>query len=243
MKNLLIFLTLLIFMSASLTSPPLAKADNGTIIKTQSGRILACEKATALLKGTFENSKIYAENITIDIIDKNTEFVRTIKIEEGGYSPDIKILNFDRACEQIFYGASTGGSGGFGIFYVFDTLKDKPLFDYKTFQSNFYAKYIDNYKVSVSDDSNTFIVDISNKDESVLNKIYDANGILLKPLNADVSAVNHVSPFYNYIENKFGLIVYQKITGLFQADAIGYIQTYLYKNDDCFIPSFSVVTL
>lgn len=212
-----------------------------SIIKTEYGKIIDGKEGKAVLKGSFNEGGIYAENIKIDIYDLNDELIQTVKIEEGGYSPDIKILNFDEEQSQIFYGASTGGSGGFGIFYVFEN--GAAIFDYKDFDSGFEAVYENGYKVSVRNRNYNYLVDISQKSDDVLSLIYDADGKLLKPLNAEVSAVNHVAPFYNYLEKKFGLTVYQKITGLFQADGIGTVQTYLYKEGDRFDIQFSTVAL
>ena len=76
-----------------------------------------------------------------------------------------------------------------------------------------------------------------------LSALYDENGILRKPVAADVSAVNTVLPFFVNYGNRYNLLVMRRITGLYNADSFGYTQEFLRFDGKTFIPYFTAIAV
>ncbi|MCM1043038.1 MAG: hypothetical protein NC350_02375 [Corallococcus sp.] len=199
-----------------------------TVVEEKFGNVVYADTASKVqLTARFENKGLFAQDVTIVINDGAD--VKIKPVTNYGYRPSMQILDFGGEVPFIFYGADSGGSGGYGYFYVYDVQggNARTLFDYETFgKDNVYtAKYIDGYKVEVSGNGNVFLLDISGKGGEYLDKLYDSNGKLLHKVSAEVGGVNTVFPYYNTSLQKYMLQVWQRVTGLYQADALGYIVT------------------
>lgn len=141
--------------------------------------------------------------------------------ENGGYSPDINAFDFlGDGYNQIYYSASTGGSGGFGIYYVYDLSKDiQTLFDYNNIPNQFDGKYIDG------------LAQITLDGKPVL--YFPASGRVGVP---EISGINYVEPSYAPLLDRYRLTLWQKVTGDYQADVLGYIVTLLDIKDNTAFP-------
>lgn len=162
-----------------------------------------------------ENSP-YFEDIKIEYNGKSFS-----PKENGGYSPSLNAFDFlGEGYTQLYYSASTGGSGGFGIYYVYDLSKDvTTLFDYSEYENKFTGKYLDG------------LAQISFDGKPVL--YFPANGRVGAP---EISGINYVEPAYAFLLNRYRLTLWQKVTGDFQADVLGYIVTLLDLKDNTTFP-------
>ena len=161
--------------------------------------------------------------------------------EDGGYDPFLQIVSFNGESDQIFYGADSGGSGGFGFYFAYNA-QGKELFSSQKFAVPYTAAYADGFRVRVenTETGDTVYLDLSGRDESYLSQIYNADGTLIKPLSCDVSGANAVSPFY-LSEGRYGLEIYARVTGLYNADVVGWIIMRASLEGGAFEPFFSVV--
>ncbi len=183
------------------------------------------EEGVILTGNQNEDSPFY-ENIKITVSDLKTgaTLYSITPTTNYGYSPNITVGNFTSDSNlELFYGADSGGSGGFGYFYLY-AFGDKvtTLYDYERDFTSFKAKYKNYYKVKVYNKDKTFYIDLSNRDDNYLKSIYN-NGVLKEEIEADVSPVNYVFPYFNNVENNYSLAVFRRITGLFSADLLGYL--------------------
>ena len=161
------------------------------------GKTANGEGYNAKLFATYENKGVYATDIKIEITFKDKSGYTIVPGQNSGYSPAITLADFyGDGGKQVFYGAGSGGSGAFGYYYVFNITKDgaEAVFDFEQCYNTYSAKYTDGYKVQVSESLSgaEYFIDISRRGQDYLSSIYDECGLLLKPVSADVSAVNTV---------------------------------------------------
>ena len=205
-----------------------------TTLSVQYGRVLKEGVQKVTLTAVYENKGLYATQIAFS------------PEQDSGYSPAITLADFTGdGILEIFFGADSGGSGGFGFYYVFSVMSGsaQALFDFRSYPEIFSAAYADGYKVQVSgrNPERQYLIDISGRDADYLSALYDENGILRKPVAADVSAVNTVLPFFANYGNRYNLLVMRRITGLYNADSLGYTQEFLQFSNGSFTPYFTSV--
>ncbi len=160
-----------------------------------------------------------------------------------GYDPKLLLCDFtgDKQ-DDIYLSTASGGSGGYEFFYLYEYDDQKCalnlLLDNNSFnmQSKYIAYYLDGYKLAVvqRDGNNSWIIDLTCRGKDYLDQIYDENGFLIKPVSGIVGDASYTQPIYNKQTEHFDLLVYQRITGLYNADLIGYVMTTMEYRDDKF---------
>lgn len=215
-------------------------------LQTAFGNVIKKDEVNKLLvKGDSIGGQYY-ENIRIEIYDLNGVLLNTITPKtDSGYNPNIMLGDFlGNGLKQVFLGINSGGSGGFGYFYVFDAQNNqiKTLFDYQEFSQNnkYVGEYIGNYKAKVTKagSKESYVIDLSLRPKDYLDMIWKPDGTLISPRKIDISDVNTVFPYYNSSTQLFELAVYQRVTGLFNADSLGYIITQQNIKDGKFVTFF-----
>ena len=185
----------------------------------------------------------FITNISILIKDGKTNEVYEIVLKENvGYNPTLYLYNFtNQNMDDIFVAIDSGGSGGFGYFYIYSFKDNQALkvFDFESFSSkyNYVVIYKDNYLVEVKNNTlkKSFLIDISGRDKDYLNSIYYPNGKLIKNINGLVGDLNNLYPVdidRNGIEELYAL---QRVTGLYNADSLGVLETPLIFKDGSFV--------
>lgn len=221
------------YASHSITAQNTTNQKKDIVLQTVFGNVVKKDEVNKLVvKGDLVGGAYY-DNIIIEVYDVNGVLINTIRPKtNAGYDPNIMLGDFvGNGLKQIFLGINSGGSGGFGYFYVFDLQNNeiKTLFDYQEFsQKNQYTgEYIDNYKAKVikKDSNQRYLIDLSLRPKDYLDMIWKPNGQLIVPRTVDISDVNTVFPYYNSSTQLYELIIYQRVTGLFNADSLGYVLT------------------
>ncbi|GAA0746831.1 VCBS repeat-containing protein [Clostridium oceanicum] len=192
------------------------------------------------LIGTKEKPEdIFIDNIRILITNPCTNLKTEIPLKfNAGYSPKLFLGDFNNdKVDDIFVSIFSGGSGGFGFYYVISFLNNIPktIFDFEKFNQNslFSGKYKDNYLVDIIDDmtNKKVTIDISYKDKEYLKDIYDENGKLIKPIEASISGLGELYPIDINNDSNYELLGSQRIIGRANADTLGTVQTRLKWND------------
>ena len=141
---------------------------------------------------------------------------------DEGYGAGVSAFDFKGSgYSQLFYYASSGGSGGFGYFYVFDCSgeKTKTVFDYKNFKNEYKAK-CDGESVFVYRGKELFVTyDLLKK--SVKDGINMSN----TDCEAYVTGLNFVEPVFVYTQNYYRLNVWQNVIVGAQVNVVGRIIT------------------
>jgi hypothetical protein len=220
-----------------------AFAKKEVLLQTAFGNVIKKDEVNKLLvKGNSVGGQYY-DNIIIEIYDLSGVLLNIIRPKtNSGYNPNILLGDFaGNGLKQIFLGINSGGSGGFGYFYVFDAQNNeiKTLFDYEEFSQNnqYSGEYINNYKAKVTKKGakESYIIDLSLRPKDYLDIIWKPDGQLIAPRSVDISDVNTVFPYYNSSAGVYELIIYQRVTGLFNADSLGYVITQQHLKDGEFV--------
>ncbi len=206
-----------------------ASSDNNPYeeIKTITAKLSPCGEACEVTVSgrPFDTDSPYFTNIMLTA-HTSPQIVFSPPVDTG-YTVDIVPLDFlGKGYDQIFYAAASGGSGGFGYYYIFDlsTGKVKTLFDFEDFANIFTAEYSDNFTAKIFKAGQPFIsFDLSNRDD--LKYLWNSNGEFIGDAQPDVSPLNFVEPAYLYSAERYRLNVWQKVTLSSQADVAGYLIT------------------
>ncbi|MCA0972021.1 VCBS repeat-containing protein [Halobacillus litoralis] len=175
----------------------------------------------------------YMTAITLVIQDGKTNEFFTIPLKEDqGYDPRVTLQDFTGdGIDDIFIRINSGGSGGYGYFFIYSFVNNKVslLFDYETFNGMFLYDviYQDDYRVKVVNQTLnlSFIIDLSNRNPEYLADLYNKDGTLIKPLEGSVSGLNQLYPIDFNGDGVYELDAYQRIIGQYNADQLGVVQT------------------
>ena len=162
--------------------------------------------------------------------------------EDSGYSPSLAAFDFlGKGYDQLFYSASTGGSGGFGYYYVFD-LSDgaEVLFDAAATDNPFSAAFADGGYVEVFWGGGSFVrFDVS---DGPYGDMLWKDGRYVGSAEAYVTPVNYVQPVYEPYKDRFGLLLWQRAVGCCSAATAGYLVRLLdLRSGECFPPRSAAV--
>ena len=144
--------------------------------------------------------------------------------QNNGYSPTIFAADFlGKGYDQIFYAASTGGSGGFGYYYVIDFSHGADIiFDYSAIENPYSAAYADGFLLNVYRNNVLwYSYDLLHHENAA--RLWDKGGKYIGNCQSEVSALNYVEPAFQYLSGTFRLNLWYKVIGMYQADTVGYI--------------------
>lgn len=187
------------------------------------------------LTGIKTKDSPFIQKITLVIRDGRTGSVVSVSLKsDAGYNPTIFLGDFTgNGVKDILIGITSGGSGGIIYYYIYSDIGNNPklLFDYEIFNERYKYEivYRDYYKVDVINitENIKYIIDISNREKNYLQEIYKADGTLKAPIKGFVSPLSGLYPI-DYDSNEvYELLGFQRISGRYAADALGYIQTSL----------------
>lgn len=225
----------------------LNRQNNVSIIDTQTGDVTGDGIIDVVyLVGTPPNGPTspFYDNLAIVVQDGRTgNFLRISPESNAGYTPLLFLGDFtnDRVAD-IYLRITSGGSGGYGYFYIYTLIGGvtRKIFDYEQFnqQTQYTVRYQDNYTVRVVNETTqkTFLIDLSNKDPEYLSELYDKNGKLKKPVEGSVLGVDEVFPVDVDADKVYELLTTQRIIGRYNAETLGYVETFLRWNGVQFQP-------
>lgn len=183
----------------------------------------------------YENSP-YVTDIEIKVFQGTSLIYSFVPKTNYGFSPKLLALDFKgNGLNQIFYSADSGGSGGYGFYYVFELNQNEAitLFDYEIFSENnkYKGRFLDDFRAIIEGNGKQYHLDVSNMDEFYKDLIYTKEGKVKLP-EIDIGEVNTVFPYYNSTLNMWLLQVYQKTTAVAQVNVLGYaVNNLLFDNN------------
>ena len=190
------------------------------------------------LTGTRMPNSGFIRDITLNIRDGKTGFKQSIRLaSDAGYSPGIFLGDFTGdKINDILISIASGGSGGIMFYYLFSDISNqiKLLFDYEDYNNkysykvvfmNFYQVLVKNVELGTE-----YIIDITYKDAEYLNEIYTPNGELKAPIEGWVDPLSGLYPIDFDGNGIYELLGYQRISGRYHADSLGYVQSVLKWN-------------
>lgn len=184
----------------------------------------------------------FSDNIGLLIQNNSTGEVNKIALEvDEGYNGKIFLADFTGdGVDDIFISIDSGGSAGYGYFYIYSMQTGKPtmLFNFENFNanSNYLVLYKNYYKVDIvnQNGAKVYTLDIAYKQREYLSKIYGPNGKIKvnNRVEGQVLSVDELYPIYDYNNNVFNLLAYQRIIGIANADTLGYVVTLIVWDKD-----------
>lgn len=188
----------------------------------------------------------FADQITLVIQDGHSNQTTTVYLQyNAGYNARLFLGDFSKdSVADILISIDSGGSGGYGIFYMY-SFKDNNLqemFNVEKYNTKYKFKvnYEDFYKVSVgSPQLNVlFTIDISYKGNEYLSQYYNEDGKLKQPVKGEVLAIGALYPIVtNEKSNSYDLLAVQRIIGTTNSDTLGYVENLLTWDGTGFISS------
>lgn len=194
------------------------------------------EQAVTVSGVRFAPDSSYFTDIKIRVSDGREIVPET----NEGYGAGVAAFDFKgEGYRQLFYYASSGGSGGFGYFYVFDcSEKDTAtVFDYKKFINEYSAKCNDGF-VDVYSGNDLFVTyDIRQSGINCDDYVYYGD------TSAYVTDLNFLEPVFVYSQNHYRLNAWQNVIVGAQVNVVGRIITTLVydKKKNAFVKGFSSV--
>jgi hypothetical protein len=179
---------------------------------------------------------LFADNITLIIEDGRTHQKTTATpVYNSGYNARLFLGDFTQdQIDDIKVSIDTGGSGGYGFFYLYSFADNnlKEIFDFNVYNQSYRYRvdYADFYKVNVASITldKLFVLDISYKGTDYLSEFYDVTGKLKQPVQGEVLAVSALDPIVNDEKNNtYDLLAFQRIIGTTNSDTLGYIENLL----------------
>ena len=149
-----------------------------------------------------DETEIFADHITLVIQDGRSNQTSTINLQKNaGYNTKLFLGDFSKDnIFDILISIESGGSGGYGIFYIYSFRNNIPrlLFDFEKYNNSYTFKvnYEDFYKVNVGSPplDLLFTLDIRYKGYDYLSQLYDENGKLKQPVKGEVLAASALNP-------------------------------------------------
>ncbi|MCC5910592.1 MAG: VCBS repeat-containing protein [Clostridiaceae bacterium] len=177
----------------------------------------------------------FIQKITLVIQDGRTGIVNYVPLEsDAGFNPTLFLGDFTGdGVKDILISIASGGSGGIMFYYIYSYVCNSPklIFDYNVFNEayQYHVIYKDYYKVEVTNvtEGIKYIIDISTREQDYLNEIYDTEGKLKSPIKGFVNPLSGLYPIDFDSDGVYELLAYQRISGRFAADALGYVLTTL----------------
>ncbi|WP_169083759.1 VCBS repeat-containing protein [Paenibacillus sp. PL91] len=189
---------------------------------------------------------IFADRITLVIQDGYSQKRTIVPLQNNaGYNAALFLGDFDQnKIPDILVSIDSGGSGGYGTFYVYSFAHNtlRLIFDSESYNQDykFRVQYEDMYKVTVSSPQYDvrFTIDISGKGSTYLCSYYNNDGKLKRPIQGEVLALAALNPIVTTgNRSSFDLLALQRIIGTTNADTLGYIENLLIWDGSTFMSS------
>ncbi len=181
------------------------------------------------LSGTQREGGIAWEGLVLHIVDGATAKETCIRLrEDAGYAPRLFLGHFTSLQRlDVLVSVDSGGSGGLGYYTIYGFENDavRRYFDTESYNAAFrYAvDYQNGCAVRADSLSNrqSYLIDISARGNEYLQELYQPNGTLKKPQQGFVDPLSLLYPADIDGDGLLELVAYQRISGLYHADALG----------------------
>ncbi|MDD9270666.1 hypothetical protein ACFPES_26775 [Paenibacillus sp. GCM10023248] len=145
---------------------------------------------------------------------------------QGGYNPNMQFCDFiGDKLPQIYVSAENGGSGGLSSFYMYSLKNNVPTAIPLPVPLRVSATFKKNYVVlmKIQETGNSFKIDIKDrKDDYEQFGVYK-DGKPVKPIIVTVDAYSLLKPVDKEGSGRCELRGVQRITGISNADTLGYV--------------------
>lgn len=190
-------------------------------------------------------------NITLVILNGESKKYTKIHLKSDiGYNPTVFLGDFTGdGVEDILVSIDSGGSGAITFNYVYSYINNRfrMIFDYERLNNEYKyeVRYLDNYRAAALSLTlnKRYIIDLEYKGKEYLSEIYNTDGTLKAPLEGFVSPVSGFYPIDYERDGIYELVAFQRVSGRYAADGLGYVQTSIKWNGKAFVPFIQYVSI
>ena len=202
-----------------------------------------------VLSGEQSAGSAYWQNIELEITDGRTGRTARVPLaHDGGYDPQL-VLGSMTARDRVdaLIALETGSSGAVGLYSVvaYQNGAYQTVFDSEQYakRMRYRVQYLDQYVVRAESENTgmAYFIDLAGKDGDYLAQLYDENGVLRQPQTGFVDPVSLLYPADVNRDGLLELVAWQKISGLYHADALGDFIGTLAWNGRAFAPTTQTV--
>ena len=148
--------------------------------------------------------------------------------ENAGYEPRLFLGNLtSRTRQDVLVSMDSGGNGGVGLYalYRWDGARYALVFDSQAYNAalTYDIRYADHYAVRAESRMNgvAYWIDIAQRGSGYLSELYWDDGMLRAPVEGMVDPLSLLYPADVNRDGLLELIAWQRISGLYHADALG----------------------
>lgn len=148
--------------------------------------------------------------------------------QNAGYEPRLFLGNMtSRARQDVLVSMDSGGNGGVGLYalYRWDGAQYNLVFDSEAYNAalTYSIRYVDQYAVRAESLQNrmAYLIDIADRGNGYLREIYWEDGALREEIEGFVDPLSLLYPADVNRDGLLELIAWQRISGLYHADALG----------------------
>lgn len=181
------------------------------------------------LTGSQPAHSVAWRNIRLEIMDGASGKVTRLGLApDTGYEPQLFLGDMTgRGRSDVMVSIASGGSGGIVDSTIFAYMDGayRQIFSTEEYYAaaDYRVMYQDHYTVLAESLLNhtAYLIDLSGRDEEYLSEIYDENGILREPREGFVDPVSLLVAADIDRDGVLELMAWQRISGLYHADALG----------------------
>ena len=186
------------------------------------------------LIGKKEGDVPFVQDIVLAVRDGRSGRLSKVPLNVGGYNPTIFLGDFSGdKIKDILIQIDSGGSGAITYDFIYSFLDNNPvkMFDFEEYNElyRYDVNYRDYYNAEVISRENRmrYLISLIYKGSAYLDELYNPNGKLIKPVTGSVDPLSSLFPVDLERDGVYEIMLFQRITGLYEADGLGYVQNIL----------------
>ncbi len=182
---------------------------------------------TIYLTGMQRTGSAAWQRIRLEIMDGATGRITRLPLwPDVGYDPRLFAGNLTGGGKlDLLVSIASGGSGGITAYTIFAFMDGayRRVFDTEEDQLSYRVNYEDHFAVRAEslDNGRAYLIDIAGRDREYLAELYDENGVLRQPAEGFVDPISLLVPADIDQDGVLELLAWQRISGLYHADALG----------------------
>lgn len=196
--------------------------------------ILDGKPCLAILSGEGDNFK---QNVKIYLC-RGKKILYEINAADG-YLPVIEFYPFEQGERFLFFGSQTGGSGGYGNYFVYKLNNNGYDVLYSAEKDNavFGASFVSGGFLKITNEAanKSVNINVAYVGKELYSQLFDDKNEWTGQ-TPYVNAVSAVFPYYNASVGTYGLISYRSVVAIAEVNVLGYITQRLIFDGKAFIP-------
>lgn len=186
-------------------------------------------RETVCLVGEREPGELAWRRVRLIITDGlDGRETRLVLPQDSGYGPRLFLGSMTaRDRQDVLVSMDAGGSGGLGLYalYRYGGGKYELAFDSRAYEEalRYAVRFVDGFAAQAACEQTglRFLIDLAGRGAGYLSELYDGQGRLLGEREGWVDPLSLLYPADVNSDGLFELVAWQRVCGLYHADALG----------------------